>query len=398
MLSLHKNPQAKRALLWLNLFSIGLLLLLFIGHHILHVMYEQQFVKQATDLLGIHSTKGNLLLYLQDGTISPEAREWSKFLVDQQFFPKQLQFNYTQNIIYITLIWLALYSIARLIITKYLQQFFKKIDILNEYVLDLHSLEEPLDIRNTHEGILSQLENSLYQTAKTLHTQYQLSKGHKDYLDANIANISHQLKTPLTALWVVNDFILTLPPVERTDDKLLQLEPQLQRIDALIQALLLMTRLDAHAITFKKEQVPINTLVTRIHEQFDTLFNEKQLSFNTLGTTDIFVLADSFYLQEAIFNIIKNAIDHSFIDSTITMNIEDNIFYTSISIENNGPQIDKDDLPYIFKRFYKGKNAIATSIGIGLALAHDILEQHSGKLSAQNLPNGVRFILTLPKD
>lgn len=398
MLSLRKNPQAKRAMLWLNVFSISVLIVLLIGHHMLHESYKQQLVKQAIDLFSLHLTQGDLRLYLQEGILSPEAIELSKSLLSQQFSPKQLHFTYIHNVIIVIVIWGIIYAAARLLISIYLKRFFTKIATLNTYVLDLHSLEEPLDIRNTHEGVFSQLENSLYQTAKTLHTQYQLSKGHKDYLDANIANISHQLKTPLTALWVVNDFILTLPPVERTDDKLLQLEPQLQRIDSLIQALLLMTRLDAHAITFKKEQVPIHTLITRIHEQFDTLFNAKRLIFKAVGTTDTFVLADSFYLQEAIFNIIKNAIDHSFTDSNITMTIEDNIFYTSISIDNNGPQIDKDDLPYIFKRFYKGKNATPTSIGIGLALAHDILDQHNGKLSAQNLPSGVRFILTLPKD
>lgn len=398
MLSLRKNPQAKRAMLWLNLFSISVLGILLLGHHLLHKLYTQQLIQQAADLFGIHMTQGDLRAYLQEGVINNSAQQLSKQLLAQQFTPKQLQSDYIRNALILIGVWLIIYIVARIVISLYLKRFFAKISTLNDYVLDLNSLKEPLDIRNTNEGVFSQLENSLYQTAKTLHTQYQLSKGHKDYLDANIANISHQLKTPLTALWVVNDFILTLPPVERTDDKLLQLEPQLQRIDSLIQALLLMTRLDAHAITFKKEHVPIHTLITRIHEQFDTLFNSKRLTFNAVGITDTFVLADDFYLQEALFNIIKNAIDHSFADSSITMVIEDNIFYTSISVENSGPQIDKDDLPYIFKRFYKGKNATSTSIGIGLALAHDILDQHSGKLSAQNIDTGVRFILTLPKD
>lgn len=395
---LHKNPQGKRAMLWLNLFSISVLGILLVGHHLLHELYTRQLIQQAADLFSIHTTHGDLRAYLQDGTINNSAQQLSKQLLAQQFVPKQLHSDYMRNALILICVWLVIYIVARVVISLYLKRFFAKISTLNNYVLDLHSLKEPLDIRHSKEGLFSQLEHSLYQTAKTLHTQYQLSKGHKDYLDANIANISHQLKTPLTALWVVNDLILDLPINERTDEKLLQLEPQLQRIDSLIQALLLLTRLDAHAITFKKEQVPVHTLITRIHEQFDTLFNTKHLTFNTVGATDSFVLADSFYLQEALFNIIKNAIDHSFADSSITMVIEDNIFYTSISIENSGPQIDKDDLPYIFKRFYKGKNATATSIGIGLALAYDILDQHSGKLSAQNIDTGVRFILTLPKD
>lgn len=398
MINIHKNPQTKRAMLWLNIFSCSVLLLLFIGHHVLHELYQQQLVQQASDLLGIHLTKGDLRAYLQYGIIENNAQHLSQQLLNQQFFPKQLQFNYMQQISIIIVVWFIMYLIARILVMRYLKYFFTKINTLNDYVLDLHSLKEPLDLRQSQEGIFSQLEHSLYQTAKTLHTQYQLSKGHKDYLDANIANISHQLKTPLTALWVVNDFVLTLPPNERTNEHLLQFEPQLQRIDSLIQALLLMTRLDAHAITFKKDQVPIQTLITRIHEQFDTLFHAKHLSFHTVGATNTLVLADSFYLQEAVFNIIKNAIDHAFTNSNITMIIDDNIFYTSIIIENNGPQIDKDDLPYIFKRFYKGKNATPNSIGIGLALAHDILDQHSGKLSAQNILNGVRFILTLPKN
>lgn len=398
MSAFHQNPQAKRAMLWLNLFALSMLSILLIGHHLLHELHTKQLIQQAADVFGIHLTQGDLRAYFQNGTITPNAQYLSKQLLAQQFSPKQLHSNYTRDAIIIVCVWLVTYIIARLIISLYLKRFFNRISTLNDYVLNLHSLEEPLDIRQSKEGLFSQLEHSLYQTAKTLHTQYQLSKGHKDYLDANIANISHQLKTPLTALWVVNDLMLDLPINERTNEKLLQLEPQLQRIDSLIQALLLLTRLDAHAITFKKENVPLSELITRIQEQFNTLLALKNLSFTTVGSTDICVLADSFYLQEALFNIIKNAIDYAFNGSTITMHIEDNIFFTSITIENNGPQIDKEDLPYIFKRFYKGKQATPTSIGIGLSLAHDILDQHNGKLSAKNTPTGVRFILTLPKD
>lgn len=394
----YKNPQAKRAMFVFNSFSIIVLIALLLGHHLLHKSYEQQMIQQAAELFSIHVTHGDLLTYLQNGTISMEATQHANGLLSQQFIPKQLQFNSMHTVICITLVWFILYSVARFLITSYLKRFFAKISELNDYVLDLHSLNEPLDIRNAQEGIFSQLENSLYQTAKTLHTQYQLSKGHKDYLDANIANISHQLKTPLTALWVVNDMVLTLPPHERTDEQLLQMEPQLHRIDALIQALLLMTRLDAHAVTFKKESITLSHLIDRIHEQFDALLQTKYLSFEVTGDMTLSVQADSFYLQEALFNIMKNATDHAFVNSTIRMHIDDNIFYTSIIFENTGPQIDSDDLPYIFKRFYKGKNATPTSIGIGLSLAHDILDQHNGKLSAQNLPNGVRFIVTLPKD
>lgn len=398
MLALHKNPQARRAMLWLNVFAVSALSILLIGHHLLHELHTKKLIQQAADLFGIHLTQGDLRAYLQNGVISHSAQHQSNQLLAQQFVPKQLHSDYIRHIIILICVWVIFYIVARIIISLYLKRFFAKISTLNDYVLNLHSLEEPLDIRQSKEGLFSQLEHSLYQTAKTLHTQYQLSKGHKDYLDANIANISHQLKTPLTALWVVNDLMLDLPINERTDEKLLQLEPQLQRIDALIQSLLLLTRLDAHAITFKKEKVSLRELIARIHEQFNTLLAPKNLSFTTVGPTDIAVLADSFYLQEALFNIIKNAIDHSFNDSTITLYIDDNVFYTSITIENSGPQIDKDDLPYIFKRFYKGKNATPTSIGIGLSLAHDILDQHSGKLSAQNIDTGVRFILTLPKN
>ncbi|MBS4770555.1 HAMP domain-containing histidine kinase [Carnobacteriaceae bacterium zg-C25] len=397
MRDIYKNPQAKVGLRWLIGLSTGLLMTLLVGYHTILAFLQHQLNHHSVHLYVLNKHHADLTPYLTEGIFPDALRGEVATLLEQSFAQKMDTSQYHVHLLFILSIWLIVTVVAFAIMTLYFKRFFNQLNTLNNYVLNLNSDVEPIDIRQSNEGILSQLQHSLYQTATSLHTQYRLSTKHKDYLDANIANISHQLKTPLTALWVVVDSILALPIEKRTDDTLLPLEPQLERINTLIQAILLMTRLDAHAITFKKENVKIGVLIKQLQTEFQVLLKEKGLTLQIIGDLDTVIKVDRFYLYEAMANIIKNGIDHACENSQITITITSNIFYTSIFIQNEGQPIDKDDLPYIFQRFYKGKNAKTTSIGIGLALSHDILNQHSGKLSAKNVSNGVQFELTIPQ-
>lgn len=113
----------------------------------------------------------------------------------------------------------------------------------------------------------------------------------------------------------------------------------------------------------------------------------KNIKINLNGNKEIKVKCDFKWQVEAITNILKNCIEHSNTNSKISINYEENKIYSKIEIKDEGVGIDKEDLPHIFERFYKGKNSSSDSIGIGLALAKSIIEKNNGYISVNSKLN-----------
>ena len=119
----------------------------------------------------------------------------------------------------------------------------------------------------------------------------------------------------------------------------------------------------------------------------------KNISIFTKGNDRAKINCDFMWEVEAITNIIKNCVEHSENDSKININYEQNNVYSSITIQDFAGGIDKKDLPHIFERFYKGKNASKDSVGIGLALAKTIIENDNGSITVESDNIGSKFII-----
>ncbi len=274
---------------------------------------------------------------------------------------------------------------------------FTEIQNLNTYLERVCSGDFDLNISNNTEGELSILQNNLYKVILMLRSSNEALSKDKVYLASSLADISHQLKTPLTSIMVMTDLIND----ENDADKIRQfagvIENQTDRMRWLIQTLLKLSKLDAQTADFKYEQVSVKSILKASIEPFLITLDLKGIQLID-STEDFNIRGDRNWSEEAFANIIKNCIEHTEQNGTIRISSKITSIYDEIIIEDNGCGISPEDLPHIFERFYHGRNSSSDSVGIGLALSKTIFEQENGKISIESEENvGSRFSIRFYK-
>ena len=268
---------------------------------------------------------------------------------------------------------------------------YQKINELSMYLHQICAGNHSLDIRDNEEGELSILKNEIYKVTCRLSEQSELLKKDKHYLADSLSNISHQLKTPLTSMLMMMDF---LKRQDLEEEKRLEfirsIGKQLERIEWLVTALLKLSKIDAGTVLFKKEKVNVSFLIKQatlslgikaeVKEQSITINNHEVWQ----GGEDVSFIGDKNWSLEAIINILKNCIEHTPVGGRINIDFSENALYTEIIIKDNGEGIDQEDLPHIFERFYRGKNASSESVGIGLAMARSIVLEQNGDITVKS--------------
>lgn len=251
-----------------------------------------------------------------------------------------------------------------------------------------------LQIDENSEDELSLLDNQIYRTAVKFREQAENSRKDKENLQKSLSDISHQLKTPLTSIIVMVENILDDDdmPLEIRREFLNDIKHNTNTISFLVQSLLKLSKLDAEAVKFRYEQVEVKSIVDECIKNTAVMAEILGVRLET-DCNDIILNCDRKWLCEAVTNIIKNCIEHSQ-NGNIKITADQNKLYTKISIKDNGSGIDKEDLPHIFERFYKGKNSSDDSVGIGLSLAKTIIEKQGGYISVSSeLNKGSEFVI-----
>lgn len=281
------------------------------------------------------------------------------------------------------IITLLLGAIITGIFALYTKQRYKRLNELNNYLSAVCSGDFDLKIAENTEGELSILSNNLYKVITILKTQNEMLIKDKTYLADSLADISHQLKTPLTSMMVMTDLIKENGQPEKRDEFLSIIEGQLDKMKWLITNLLKLSRLDAGTVEFKNEPFSIKNAVEQSINPFLVTIELKQIEL--LNNADDFtVTGDEGWTVEAIGNIIKNCIEHTDKNGRLTISSTGTNLYTSIVITDNGCGIEAEDLPHIFERFYQGKNAHNESVGIGLALAKAVFEKERATITVNS--------------
>ena len=234
------------------------------------------------------------------------------------------------------------------------------------------------------EGQLGILQSEIYKVVALLREQYSGEKRQKEYMSDMLSDISHQVKTPLTAIQLMTE-LLEQPGLE--EEKRLEyaekIDSQLGRITWLIRNLLTLSQLEAGVLKMKPADISLRELMEDINGSLEIMAEVKGVSLET-KVPDVMIAADRHWLREALMNIIKNCIEHTDEGGYVRIDAEQNNISTLITIEDNGSGISKTDLPHIFERFYKAENSSAQSVGIGLALAKQIINTHSGTIDAES--------------
>ncbi|MFK4166876.1 sensor histidine kinase [Paenibacillus lautus] len=256
---------------------------------------------------------------------------------------------------------------------------YREIEKLSVYLREISSGNDTLDVRDNTEGELSILKNDIYKVTRMLSEHRSLLQRDKLQLTDAISDISHQLKTPLTSMTVMADLLSApdLAPAKRTEFTH-HIRIQLERIDWLVSSLLKLSKMDAKTIPFKKDRIPMKNLIQKALEPVMIPMDIKGQTVSIAGDDDVSFVGDFNWTAEAVINILKNGVEHTPEGGAIAISFSENALYTEIVIADNGKGIPKEELPYIFKRFYKGKNASEGSIGIGLAMAQSIIASQNG--------------------
>ena len=246
------------------------------------------------------------------------------------------------------------------------------------------------------EGELSILQSELYKVTVTIRQQNQQLQQDKESLSKSLADISHQLKTPLTSLYMMFD-LMRNPLLDEQKRELFMSQSlqQLHRMKSLINSLLKMSRLESETVKFTKEWVNASQLALESQSSLDILMDIQSTSIHTEILTDK-IYCDKNWTQEAVNNILKNAIEHSQPNNQINFVIKKGSLGYQMQITNIGNTIASEDLHKIFTRFYKSKDAFYDSVGIGLSLSKQIIEQQNGFIDVTSQRNLTTFTITLP--
>ncbi|MBU7592382.1 sensor histidine kinase [Metabacillus halosaccharovorans] len=276
---------------------------------------------------------------------------------------------------------------------------YREIEKLSNYLRKISNGDYNLDIRDNTEGELSILKNDIYKVTLMLSEQSSYLQQDKVRLTNAISDISHQLKTPLTSMMVMAD-LLSHPNLDVVKRKEFthNIQAQLERIEWLVTSLLKLAKIDADIVQFKKDSVPATVLVQKAVQSVLIPMDIKQVSLKICGDDDVSFLVDLNWTSEALINILKNCIEHTDEGGSISISFVENTFYTELKIQDTGKGILKEDLPYIFKRFYKGKNAGEESVGIGLALSYSIIKSQQGDIEVKSkIGEGTTFLIKFYK-
>lgn len=266
---------------------------------------------------------------------------------------------------------------------------------LSRYLRQISGGDYSLDIRDNQEGELSILKNEIYKVTLMLSEQNSLLQYEKLRLTDAIADISHQLKTPLTSMMVMADLLsdARLPEAKRIEFTHM-IRVQLERIEWLLASLLKLARIDAGTVVFKQDVIMVSQLVQKALEPVLIPMDIKEQTFTISGDDKVSFQGDIKWTTEALINILKNCVEHTPEGGVISVSFAENALFTEIIITDNGAGIPKEDLPHIFQRFYKGKNAAEDSIGIGLAMAHSIVSAQNGTIEVISKGDqGTQFII-----
>ena len=292
----------------------------------------------------------------------------------------------------------SIYIILVCLVIEFISLFFtkKRYNDISELTYKIDKILHNNDYTNfdvNKEGELAVLNSEIYKMTVRLREQTERLENEKNYLKDYLADISHQIRTPMTS---INIMISRLSRQELTfEDRfkmIKEISKLLTRIEWLVTALLKVAQLESDTVKLKKEKTNVEEVVNKALEPLKIQAEIKNIKMKLKIEKNTNYKGDYYWSVEAISNIIKNCIEHSENGGIIEIISETNPIYTEIIITDEGKGICKEDLPHLFERFYRGNNSGSEGIGIGLYLTKMIVSKQNGVITAKNRENkGAEF-------
>lgn len=373
-------------------FFVALFLFLFVTIHIISLQinnhYKSELIYQEkafiSGILEKHPEleKELITIFLNEPVITDVGERFFEIYgVDLESYDSirsihQLQKSVTQRL---TILYMGIALLFCYLFIQHLRKEKKEIKEITTYLNHVLSGDYSLNIHEYNEGEINILKNDIYKITVLLREQDAYSQNEKKHLESVLSDISHQLKTPLTSMYVIND-ILQNDEIDSVKKKemLSKNQNQLRRIEWLVTSLLKLSRLDSDVVVMHPKKIYAIDLINQSLEPLRIPIELKEQTIEIVGEETVMVEVDMAWTVEAFVNIIKNAHEHTPNKGTIRICYADNPIYVEFRVEDNGEGILSEDLPHIFERFYKGSSSNSESIGIGLNMAKTIIQKQNG--------------------
>lgn len=315
-------------------------------------------------------------------------------LKNEPIINESIRYIFNINWVFLCII-LILFIILSL---SYFRKIYEDIKDMTDYVYN-SSEGRKFEMKNRNQdGQIGLLKTELIKMTNILKEKVELLNNEKIFLNNTISDISHQLKTPMTSLVILNDLMYEDLPKETKIEFLDKIKSQLNRMEWLVKSMLKLSKVEAKVINFEKKEVKINELIKRSVAPSLIPMEIKNIELGISGDENTTYIGDINWSSEAFVNIIKNCIEHTPQGGKININYDQNPLYCEVVIKDSGEGIDKKDLPHIFKRFYKGKTSKEDSVGIGLAMSKSIIESQNGDIYVKSEKNeGTEFHIIFHK-
>ena len=270
----------------------------------------------------------------------------------------------------------------------------KEINEVIKIIEEINNKNYSFKMKDVNEEDLSLLKNEIYKTTIMLNEISEISKKDKKELEESLEDISHQLKTPLTSILIMIDTLLDDEDMDQNtrEDFLRNMKREVMNINFLVKSILKLSRLDTNTVKFISKKESVKEIINEAILNVSLLSDLKNVKIET-NLSDSFITCDYKWQIEALTNILKNSIEHSYENNKVLIESSENNAYVKIIIKDFGTGIAKEDINHIFERFYKGKDFDYDSIGIGLALSKSIIEKQNGKISVESSDDGTTFTI-----
>ena len=281
---------------------------------------------------------------------------------------------------------------------RFTRKRYRRIARMSEQVdLVLHD-QDRLYAAEEEEGELSVLQSEIGKMTLRIREQNRALQKEKEHLADSLADIAHQIRTPLTSVNLILSLLEGNPEEDRRRELFMELEDLLVRVDGLITSLLKLSRLDAGIIVFQKEPVEVKELIDAALRPLRIPMDLHDVTVRTEIPDDACMEGDPDWLAQAVQNILKNCMESAGDHGAVEILCEDTPLFTGIRIHDSGPGFEEDELHRLFERFYRGKDTKTSGYGIGLALSKSIITGQGGTVSARNHPEGgAVFLIRFPK-
>lgn len=398
---MKNKEKLKKFLVILSLYTIFVIFLTYSINKYEYQVYKDNFDTKITSIiLKIKEdypdiTDEELYNILKSSKKNGKVLEQYSLTIDNKSLLKENDNKYQQFlVINITIVFISTIFLIFLFL-RFNAKKDREINKITKCLEEINKRNYKIDIEEMSEDELSILKNELYKVTIKLKEDAENSKQAKKDLKDTLADISHQLKTPITSILIILDNIIDNPDMDKNtrEDFIRDIKRELLNMNFLALNLLKLSKLDSNTVHFIKKEVFLDEIVTSSIKNIAPLCDLKNITIIKNLEPGIKINCDLNWQVEAITNILKNCVEHSKENSKIDITTATNKVYHSIKIRDYGTGISKKDLPHIFERFYKGTGGSANSIGIGLSLAQKIIESNDGIINVETGPDGTTFTI-----